>query len=101
MFRIPAIALAIVAMMRQTLSEPVTVCNVLSDENGKVTQFETQDIDPLEYDAVMASGAWPGPCSDYLGELCDDGDFCTIDYDAEECVCLPFPRDTVPDCAKA
>ena len=63
-------------------------------------EFSTKTVDEDKYDAMMAAGDLLGPCSEYLGELCDDGDFCTVDYDIEDNTCYALPRDVVEDCVQ-
>ena len=63
-------------------------------------EFSTKTIAEDKYDETMAAGGLLGPCSEYLGQLCDDGDFCTVDYDIEDNSCYALPRDKVDNCAK-
>ena len=65
-----------------------------------VKEFRTTAIAEDKFNETMAAGGLLGSCSEYLGELCDDGDFCTVDYDIEDLTCSALPRDVVDNCAK-
>lgn len=62
--------------------------------------FETISVTSEEYGAYAAAGDLEGPCTEWLGQLCDDNLKCTIDYDYEKVACLPEPRETVPTCVE-
>lgn len=72
----------------------VIICDVTS--TGDVPTFETMNVTESEY--KMYPDSLQGPCSEWLGELCDDGQFCTVDYDDELHTCLPFPREVISTC---
>lgn len=64
---------------------------------------------PTAETLIIEEGAWPmyenmdallGECREYLGEICDDGDMCTVDYYMDTERCLPFPRNRRPECAE-
>ena len=63
-------------------------------------EFSTTAIAEDKFNQTMVAGGLLGSCSEYLGELCDDGDFCTVDYDIETMTCSKLPRDVVDNCAK-
>ena len=72
---------------------------VITNFNAPVREFRTEVITEAEYNDKIEDGALLGECSEFLGELCDDDDFCTMDYDIETTTCLPLPREVVDDCA--
>lgn len=75
----------------------VITCHMI-DKTSAVKAFSTETIDQGKYEAAAEDGDLLGPCSEYLGQLCDDGKFCTLDYDIETMKCLDFPREVVEGC---
>lgn len=76
--------------------QQIPICHVTSDVDPKT--FETIFVTAEEYAAYEAAGDLEGPCTEWLGQLCDDNLKCTIDYDYETAKCLPEPRETMPTC---
>ncbi|CAN0352240.1 unnamed protein product [Ascophyllum nodosum] len=77
----------------------VVVC-IITNNVPPVKEFSTKTITEDKFRATMVAGALLGSCSDYLGELCDDGDFCTLDYYIETATCRALPREVVDHCPK-
>ena len=79
-----------------TFFQKIPVCHVTSDVDPKT--FETVYVTGDENEAY--AGDLEGPCTEWLGELCDDDLKCTIDYDYDAVKCLPEPRETIPTCTE-
>lgn len=97
MFRLSAFSAVAAALVASSASAQIVICVVTE---GTPPTFETMNVTETEY-TKYDQISWEGPCTEYLGQLCDDGDFCTIDYDEDAMVCLPFPRSSMVGCAKA
>ena len=63
-------------------------------------EFSTMTITEDKFNDTMTAGGLLGSCFDYLGQLCDDGDFCTMDYHIENATCRELPREVVDHCPK-
>lgn len=90
------VLLAIFAKAQITEPPIVVICCV--DWNVDPPTFETLEVQPQQWD--NCPNDMLGPCTDYLGQICDDQDFCTLDYDENAIECLPYPRARVPNCPR-
>jgi len=98
MSRCSALMVVVASCVASYASAQVVICRVSSNKDDIVTKFQTMDVTEAEYVNYLDDEIMDGPCADWLGELCDDDDFCTIDYNDESHVCLEFPREVVEDC---
>lgn len=68
--------------------------------NDEVTEA-TFKKDHLDSEGDLLRSTMLGTCGDFVGEICDDQKFCTMDYveiEEKKFVCLPFPRENAEGC---
>jgi len=63
-------------------SAKVEVCHIPPDDPGN---FHTIKINENALTAHLAHFDLVGPCNSLCGQLCDDGNACTIDYEGDDC----------------
>eukprot|EP00752_Nemacystus_decipiens_P008602 g7681.t1 len=98
-FRISSVVAALVMAASAAAQATIPICHITSDVDPKT--FETLYVTGEEYAAYAAAGDLSGPCTEWLGELCDDNLKCTVDYDYDTASCLPEPRVTSsPTCTE-